>query len=88
MKQQLILTTKVWKAGRYYIAYTPELEVASQGKNREEAEKRLREAVHLVLETAKKMGTLKQLFQELGFIKQEQKWRSPAVLISSLEVNV
>ena len=36
---KLFLTSKIWKEGRHYVAYSPELEVASQGKTLEEAEK-------------------------------------------------
>ena len=88
MKQRLILTAKTWKEGKHYIAYSPELEVASQGKTQEQAEKRLKEAIELFIETVKKMGTLKQVLQESGFMTGGQKWSSPAISISSLEVNV
>lgn len=40
----------VWKEGKWYVARSLELEVASQGKTRKEALANLREAVDLYLE--------------------------------------
>ena len=85
---KLFLTSKVWKEGNYYIAYNPELEVASQGKTQERAEQRLKEAVNAFLETVKKRGILRQVLQESGFVQREKQWRSPSISISSLEVKV
>ena len=69
---KLFLTSKIWKEGKYYVAYNPELEVASQGKTLEEADKMLKEAVDLFIGTAKKIGTLKQVLEETGFVKKEK----------------
>ena len=70
------------------MAYSPELEVASQGKTLEEAEKMLKEAVYLFIKTAKKFGTLNQVLEETGFVKKEKKWLTPAVSFSFLEAKV
>ena len=85
---KLFLTAKIWKEDKYYVAYNPELEVASQGKTSEEAEKMLKEAVSLFIETAKKIGTLNQVLKESGFIKKEKRWLAPSISISSLEAKV
>ena len=69
---KLFLTSKIWKEGKYYVAYNPELEVASQGKTLEEAEKMLKEALDLFIKTAKKIGTLNQVLVETGFVKKEK----------------
>ena len=53
MIMRLLLTTKIWKEGKHYIAYTPELDIASQGKNLSHAEERLREAVNIFIEETK-----------------------------------
>ena len=45
------LTVKMWKGEKFYIARVPELGVTTQGRNKEEAKKNLREAVELHLET-------------------------------------
>jgi len=82
----IFLTTKIWKEGTHYIAYTPELDLASQGKTRESAEARLREAVTLFLDETKRMGTFDRVMQSAGFLKRRHSWESPRVSISSLEV--
>lgn len=41
-----------------YVAYSPELDVASAGPNEEVAKKNLREAINLVLKGAKEDGNL------------------------------
>ena len=85
---RLFLTFKIWKEGRYYIAYNPELEIASQGKTQEEAAMMLKDAISLFLGTVKKTGTLSRVLREAGFVPKEKKWISPSISISSLEVKV
>ena len=85
---KLFLTSKIWKEGEYYVAYNPELEVASQGKTLEGAEKMLKEAISLFIETAKKIGTLNKILEEAGFVKKEKRWLAPTVSFSSLEMKV
>ena len=85
---KLFLTSKIWKEGKYYVAYNPELEVASQGKTLEEAEKMLKEALDLFIKTAKKIGTLNQVLVETGFVKKEKRWLAPTISFSSLEMKV
>ena len=55
---RLLLTIKIWPEGHHYIAYSPELDVASQGKNPGHALERIKEAVGAFLEELKKIGTL------------------------------
>ena len=61
-----------------YVSYCPELNVSSCGRTVTEAKKNLLEAMEGFLEEAKKMGTLKEILKESGFIKENQKkWKSP-----------
>jgi len=64
INMKLFLTSKIWKEGQHFVAYNPELEVASQGKTFEVAEKMLKEAVSLFIETAKKIGTFNKILRE------------------------
>jgi predicted RNase H-like HicB family nuclease len=50
MDENLTFSAIVWKEGKTQVAWCPELDVASQGKNVEEALRNLREAVELYLE--------------------------------------
>lgn len=70
------------------MSYNPELEVASQGKTPEEAEKMLKKAIGLFIKTAKKIGTLNQVLEETGFVKKEKRWFAPAISFSFLEAKV
>ena len=79
---QLFLTSKIWKEGKHYIAYNPELGVASH------AQKMLQEAIALFLETSKDIGTLDQVLKELGFVKKLNKWSSPVITMSPFEMKV
>ncbi len=67
---QLLLTTKIWKEGKHYVAYCPELDVASQGKIEEQARSRIKEAVELFLEETKKIGTLSEILKTAKISRQ------------------
>lgn len=61
-----------------YVSYCPELDVSSCGKTVEEAKWNLLEAVEGFLEETKKMGTLKEILMENGFVSRGQKrWKAP-----------
>ncbi len=49
-----------------WIGWCPDLDVATQGDSREEAEAHLREAVGLFLETCRDLGTLEDVLREAG----------------------
>ena len=55
----------------------PNLDVSSCGGTKERALKNLKEAVHLFLEEAEKMGTLDQILQEAGYLKRRSKLEGP-----------
>lgn len=54
-------TVQVFKEGRLYVAYTPELDVSSCGGTQAKAKKNLLEAVRLFLEEAERLGTLQKI---------------------------
>ncbi len=56
-------TIQIFKEGRLYVAYTPELDVSSCGGTQAKAKANLLEAVRLFLEEADKMGTLRQILE-------------------------
>ena len=85
---RIFLTTKVWKEGKYYIAYAPELNVVSQGKTPEHAERRLREAVEIFLEETKRLGTLEEILASLGISRKANHFEMPRISLSELEVRV
>jgi len=62
-----------------FVAYNPELDVASCGPTEEKARENLHEAVELVIEHAKKKGNLNVLLKEAGFEKFRKTWKPPRV---------
>jgi predicted RNase H-like HicB family nuclease len=71
-------TVYIWKEGNQFIAHAMPLDVMSSGNTTDEAKKALDEAVHLFLETAEEMGTLKEILEECGYAFVNGKWISPS----------
>ncbi|OGZ35627.1 MAG: hypothetical protein A3I88_00695 [Candidatus Portnoybacteria bacterium RIFCSPLOWO2_12_FULL_39_9] len=77
---QLNLTSQIWKEGKMYVSYNPELDISTCGRTLNEAKKNLKEAIEAFLEEAEKMGTLKQILKESGFVLEKRKWQAPEFL--------
>jgi len=78
---EINFTTQIWKEGKMYVSYCPELNVSSCGKTIEKARKNLLEAVEIFLEETSKMGTLKEILREAGFVKDnKKKWKAPELI--------
>ncbi len=76
----ITFTTQVWKEGRTYIAYTPELDVSSCGRTLVQAKKALVDAVTLFLEESAERGVLGDILSEAGFERRGNTYRSRRVL--------
>lgn len=74
---KISFTTYIWRDDKLFVAYAPEFDVSSCGKNIQEARKNIEEAVELFLDEAKKMGTLGQILEEAGFEKKQNRWDPP-----------
>ncbi|MBL7155426.1 MAG: type II toxin-antitoxin system HicB family antitoxin [Candidatus Portnoybacteria bacterium] len=77
---QINLTSQIWKEGKMYVSYSPELDISSCGRTPEEAKKNLKEAIQAFLEEVKRMGTLKQILKESGFVLKKRQWQAPQFL--------
>jgi hypothetical protein len=64
---ELQMTTRTFKERRTWVAQALELDGSSCGGTKENAVKRLREAVRLFVEAAERMGTLDQILEEAGY---------------------
>lgn len=62
-----------------YVAYTPEVDVASCGPTEEKARQNLQQAVKIVLEEIHKKGKIEEFLRESGFQKEKQRWIPPRV---------
>ena len=62
-----------------YVAYSPDLDVASAGPTEAEARKNLKEAINIVLEGAKEEGNLEEFLEEVGFSKEKGRFKAPKI---------
>jgi len=60
------LTEEIWKEGKMYVSYCPELDISSCGKDVQQAKKNLLEAITINIEETKKMGTFEQFLEDCG----------------------
>lgn len=83
MKIPLSLTIKITVDKRSkdapFVAYTPELDIASCGKTEEKARQNLHEAVEIMFAEVKKKGKLTEFLEDLGFQKENKNWIPPRV---------
>ena len=65
--KNLVVTEEIWKEGNMYTAYCPELDVASCGRDIEEARNNLIEVIEIQLEETAQLGTLKTFLEDAGY---------------------
>ncbi|MDE0314562.1 MAG: hypothetical protein OXM61_06645 [Candidatus Poribacteria bacterium] len=65
--RNLVVTEEIWKEGNMYTAYCPELDVASCGRDIEEARNNLLEVIEIQLEETAQLGTLKAFLEDAGY---------------------
>lgn len=75
-------TVQVWKEGDVYVARAVPLDVMSCAPSPDEARKSLAEAVDLFLKTASVEGTLVDVLEECGYMRDGAEWRAPKLLLS------
>ena len=74
---KIFYNIQIWREGKMFVSYVPELDISSCGKTTEQARHNIEEAAELFLEEAKKIGTLKEILQEAGFEKRGGEWDGP-----------
>jgi predicted RNase H-like HicB family nuclease len=74
---EIQFTTRIFKEGKTFVAYAPELDISSCGRTKEKAFANLMEAVRLFLEEAEKMGTLETILEEAGYKKSQATLQVP-----------
>lgn len=66
---QLTFTVQIFKEGKQFVSFNPELRVASCGKTAEIARENLKDAIRGFLLSARKKGTLSDTLEEAGFVR-------------------
>ncbi len=77
---QLTFTVQVFREGKTYVSYNPELDVSSCGDTPDDAKHRLRDAVLGFLKSAHKQGTLESILEEAGYVRKENAWHDPEMI--------
>lgn len=87
MAVRIVYRAEFFREGDLYVGLAPELNVSSFGETLEEAKRSLQEAVEAFLEECEALGSLEEVLEESGFVKQDDHWfpRQPvaAELLSS-----
>lgn len=78
--KQLKLPVSIFREGKYFIAYSPALDLSTSGKSYEEVKRRFNEVVKIFFEELTSKGTLKETLKELGWQKVNQKWQPPLII--------
>lgn len=88
MAIKLPLTIKVFYEGTSkdapWVAYNPELDVASCGPTEKKAWSNLKEAIDLILEGAKEDGNLEELLKDTGFEVKGKQIKPPKILVEEI----
>ena len=65
---------EILEEGDFYVGLCPELNVSSFGETIEEARRSLHEAMEAFIEECESMGTLEDVMNEAGFVKEDNTW--------------
>jgi predicted RNase H-like HicB family nuclease len=74
---QIDFTVHLWKEDGQYIAHALPLDLASAGPTPDAARQALDEAVRLFLATAAEQGTLTEVLEDAGYVREANTWRAP-----------
>lgn len=86
---QLTFTVQIFREGRQYVAYNPELDVSSCGQTIEKAKINVKDAIRGFLKSAAKMGTLKEILEDAGYLYRRKQWVDPElVTLDRMSVSV
>lgn len=65
---------EVFREDDLYVGFCPEINISSFGETIEEAKRSLIEAVEAFVEECEAMGTLQEVLEEAGFLKENDSW--------------
>lgn len=85
------LSVSIKKEGSTFIAYTPALDIATDGRTKDEARKNFAELVEIFFEEFKdNADALDIVLGELGWTKQQNNWNPPKIdnIVQDFKVNL
>lgn len=74
---KLTFTAQIFREGKQYVSFNPELRVASCGPTPDKAKSNLQDAIRGFLLSAHKKGALSDILEEAGYVRQKREWRDP-----------
>ena len=85
----LTFTIQIFREEKLFVAYNPELDVSSCGTTLEKAKMNIQNAIRGFLKSATKMGTLREILEEAGYIYRRKHWIDPElVTLDRMSVSV
>ncbi|OHA01231.1 MAG: hypothetical protein A3C11_00730 [Candidatus Sungbacteria bacterium RIFCSPHIGHO2_02_FULL_49_12] len=86
---RLTFTVQIFREGKLFVAYNPELDVSSCGSTLEKAKINIQDAIRGFLKSATKMGTLGGILEEAGYLYRRNHWVDPElVALDRMSVSV
>ncbi|PIS14935.1 hypothetical protein COT64_00040 [Candidatus Shapirobacteria bacterium CG09_land_8_20_14_0_10_39_12] len=79
------LPVSILKEGKYFIAYTPVLDLSTSGRSFEKAKERFGKVVQIFFEELLEKGTLDEVLGDLGWRKIKKEWTPPFVVAQESE---
>jgi len=67
------IKVKIFKENEGYIAFSPELQIATQGSSIEQVKKRFEERISIFVDRAMETGTLEKRLEKLGWEVKRKK---------------
>ena len=86
--KKIIATAEIWKEGKMFTAYCPELDVASCGHTAEEAKKNLREVIEIQLEETAKLGALNDFLAEADYVVEDEVLKTEKKIVGFEELSI
>ena len=76
----LTFTIQIFREGKLFVAYNPELDVSSCGTTLEKAKINIKDAIRGFLKSAAKMGTVGKILEEAGYTYRRKQWVDPNLI--------
>lgn len=74
------LPVSVFKEGKYFIAFTPALDLSTSGKTYTQVMERFNEVIGVFFEELVKKGTTEEVLLNLGWQKIKSHWSPPSLI--------
>lgn len=74
------LPVTILKEGKYFVAYTPALDLSTSAVSFDEVKKRFEEVVKIFLQELMEKKTLNKVLSDLGWQRLQKTWSPPKII--------